>query len=203
MDMGWNGNAAPPMKPEPFGDGKPLWGNVGQNGQGKDPWANQQQPVGQKGKGQAPWGNQQQGYGAAPPAMNGMPPSDMNGAMMGQQGFGADKGQQKGQGYPPQQKGQGPQDSWDSWFQDAISPAEEQKPKKKKKGKRKHVLSSTQQRPGPGFGRHPWDEQEPWAENGGWEDQEKGKGPGRRFHRWDHWKKTHSGEVKVEFMCLK
>jgi hypothetical protein len=124
-----------------------------------------QQPVGQDGHGIA-WGSNGEGKGQGQQLVNGMPPSDMNGVPMGQ--------------FPQQQ-----QPSWQSWYQDAISPASAR------------VLSATNQaeRPGKGFGRRPWWEQEEGAEG-------KGVAP-HKFRHWDRWKKAHSGEVKVEFMCLK
>jgi len=135
-----------------------AWGSQGGEGKGKG-----QQAVGQDGHGVAPWaqGGQQQQL------VNGMPPSDVNGVPVGP--------------YAQQE-----QPSWQSWFQDAISPATSER-----------VLSTPKQaeRPGKGFGRHPW-----WEEQGS---AEKGPTGHHQFRHWDRWKKTHAGEVKVEFMCLK
>lgn len=152
--------------------------------------------------------------------VNGMPPSDMNGVFMNPQmgqsgkgkgsdgqsgkGKGSDGKNGKGKGSSASQQQQGqkgagnyqqqPQDGngWQSWFQDEISPASPR------------VLSSTRQRPGPGFGRHPWQEEE--GAGKGWDapwEEKPGRGGHRFHHHWDHWKETHAGEVKVEFMCMK
>lgn len=215
-----HGQAPPAMNQQP----------VGQDGHGIAPWASQgqgagkgQQAVGQNGHGIAPWASQgqdsgkgqqavgQKGQGMAPPSMNQQPVGqDGHGIAWGSKGEGKGKGQQAQggapwagaqgdqqlvNGMPPSDMNGVPMDaqyqqqqpSWQSWYQDAISPASER------------VLSAANQaeRPGKGFGRHPWWEQEE-AEKGG-------VAPGGRhkFRHWDHWKKTHPGEVKVEFMCLK
>merc|ERR1712038_1671051 len=178
--FGGQGQAPPAMN---------QWGGqqpVGQNGHGIAPWAGQQ-PFGQDGHGIAPWAGQQNGKGKGawggqqpvgqnghgrPPMVNGMPPSDMNGVAMGPQ-----------MGYNNQQMSKGAEQpsDWGQWFQQAVDPAEPR-------------LAATQQRPGPGFGRHPWEETGPFDD----------QGPPHRFHHhWDAWKKQHDGEVKVEFMCLK